>query len=323
MKPIAVTGLGTLTPFGLSPQALLEGARTEARAAHWPHESLRRLPEPIPAVECRRDFSALPRATQLAVSVAHQALSDAKVRVGSKTDPERIGLYVATCCGLLDELNAFEEALRHQRSAAAGPYAYQELTLGALAGHVCIAHQIRGPSYPLIGDPTGAAPCMDLAASDLNANTIDVALVVNVEPAGPAMQAMVEHAQATSRAAGTSPGWGSEVAVALVLERATLEPQSHTAAVSEALRAPYGILRTADRHDAARRAPALMTPTAHLLRPLGWTGTCSTTLDVALSALLLRFGWSALPQPLEADRAASISPLPPGRMSMFLEAHQP
>jgi len=138
-------------------------------------------------------------------------------------DVTRVGIYAGTSYGLLDELSHYETDLARRAFRAARPSVYQELTLGALTGHISIALDIRGPILPLGHGWLSAFQALDLAVAGLQDGTLDAALVVAVEALGTNMIArMREEAPALENI--------GEGAIALLIERREHPPRRRCAA---------------------------------------------------------------------------------------------
>ncbi len=196
--------------------------------------------------------------------------------------PTRVGLYVGSSYGLLDELRQYETDLERRGLRAARPSVYQEVTLGALAGHISVALDIRGPIIPLAHGWLSAFEALDLAMGGLHDGTLDAAVVVAVEALGPSMiDQMCQEAPGLERI--------GEGAVALFIERREDPPRESTyCGLGDAVRR-----RTARAGPDETLADVLTSARAHqdsLDGVFGFGGVGSTTDRVEASALSLAFG---------------------------------
>lgn len=256
---IAITGIGVLSTCGVGQDAFWSGLRGgEARfeeIASLGHacdaQRAARVPDWDPSrFDGSRAFRLLPRCTQMAMIASRLGWADAGLATPSAA-PERIGIYLGTTYGILDDLARFEDDLDRQGLQAAKPSVYQELTLGALAGHMSIQHGTRGPVIPLSNGWLSGEAALRLAIVALLSDEIDVALVGAVEPLGPSMHREAcergwlarQHGDAQD-AAGMRLGEG---AVVLALERFTAARRRGAQ--------PYCLLRGFGQAHAAGRAP--------------------------------------------------------------------
>ncbi|WP_437967080.1 beta-ketoacyl synthase N-terminal-like domain-containing protein [Sorangium sp. So ce260] len=255
----AITGIGLLSTCGVGLDAFWSGLRGgEARFEEMESPGhacdarrSARIPDWDPSrFDESRAFRILPRCTQMAVIASQLGWTDAKLAT-PPTAPERVGIYVGTTYGILDDLARFEGDLDRQGLQAARPSAYQELTLGALAGHMSIQHGAHGPVIPLSNGWLSGEAALRLAVIALASDEIDVALVGAVESLGPSMHREACELGWLARQGGDPPdGEGmrlGEGAVVLCLER-------HAAARRRGVQ-PYCLVRGFGEAHAADRAP--------------------------------------------------------------------
>jgi Beta-ketoacyl synthase, N-terminal domain len=352
---ITITGVGAITPFGAGAAALwsslcrpaLAGANAASFSAPVP---VARVTSELPdAATARKSGSGLPRATRLALESARQAWGLAKLDQRG-IEPERTGVFVASSCGLLDELALFESQLDERNLSAAKPYVYQELTLGALAGHVSIQHGIRGPALPLAGTWRSGFQVLEFAVAALLHGEVDAALVVATESGGEslALQARRLFDHGLLGSGGSGPR-ASESSVAFVLERAPArsgdQPQggSFPRLVHDALQGALptttwpeaepsiaslssAISSVADLGPASTpwREPAECTWPGSVFTRLGWTGSCAGPLGLAalVSALdALRTDPSAMVVSPDPQRHLSTAPAPSPLFRLVLDSN--
>lgn len=217
---IDIVGIGIVSPFGqgrepfwhglMSGESRLADAQDPQDGPSGRQMRVARIAAFDPDTGEKHLSSALPRPTQMAVVAASEAWDDAGMS-DSGVDRSRIGVYAASTYGLLDELADYERDLAKRLLKAAKPSVYQEMTLGALAGHVSIALDVYGPIVPLTQGWLGSLRVLELALGDLVDGTVDAALIVAVESLGEAMLA-------SAREQGLTSGVG-EAAVALIAAR--------------------------------------------------------------------------------------------------------
>lgn len=190
---IDLVGIGVVSPYGCGRERFWNGLWSGAtqfvpgapdEAGTTPATArVSDLPSEGPAGY--RDFAVLPRPTQMGILAAMEAWVDAEM--WRPNSPTRVGLYVGSSYGLLDELSQYETDLDRRGLRAARPSVYQEVTLGALAGHISVALDIRGPIMPLAHGWLSAFEALDLAMGGLAEGILDAAVVVAVEALGPSM----------------------------------------------------------------------------------------------------------------------------------------
>lgn len=118
---VVITGLGAVTPLGLTVQAYWDGlihGRSGIRkitlfdASQMPCQIAGEVPgfDPSNYMD-RKTARRMPRSSQFALAAARQAIEDAGLTY-PMTEPERVGVLVGTAVGGLDMLNAAGEILR-------------------------------------------------------------------------------------------------------------------------------------------------------------------------------------------------------------------
>jgi 3-oxoacyl-[acyl-carrier-protein] synthase II len=118
---VVITGLGAVTPLGLTVQAYWDGlihGRSGIRkitlfdASPMPCRIAGEVPDFDPSNYMdRKTVRRMPRSSQLALAAARQAIEDAGLAY-PMTEPERVGVLIGTAVGGLDTLNAAGEILR-------------------------------------------------------------------------------------------------------------------------------------------------------------------------------------------------------------------
>jgi 3-oxoacyl-[acyl-carrier-protein] synthase II len=153
--PIAITGTGVVSPFGvglgLFREGLLEarsGLRTvddfaEASASHG-------LAGRVPAFESTqygtsRRFGRLPTSYQYAIVAADEALRNA--RLDPAAAGERCGVFFATDHGAIEQTRRFVHDLLSKSPRLVSPLLFQNTTFAAGAGEISLRYGIKGPSY--------------------------------------------------------------------------------------------------------------------------------------------------------------------------------
>ncbi len=157
MRPLAITGVGTISPLGEGPEALLaaldagRSGLTEAPAiepgatAGWAGRIASFDSSPyITPMKARR----LDRGSLFAVAAARQAIAVA----GLAADPalaQDLGVLVGTSSAGSGPVTSFLDALFRQSPEAAPPFEFPNTVMNAPASHVSIQLGLQGPNVTL------------------------------------------------------------------------------------------------------------------------------------------------------------------------------
>ncbi|HEX5659227.1 MAG TPA: beta-ketoacyl synthase N-terminal-like domain-containing protein [Polyangiales bacterium] len=199
MKPLAVTGLGVVSPFGTGRSAFgeaLGNARASAeRVFSSPHGVLRdgrferaRLAE-VPDFDAAqylgdKGLRNLDRATKMLVVAAKLALEDA----GLKTDgaftsvpSERVGICAATAYGSLDSITEINRVAELEHPRYLNPSRFPNTVINAAAGYVSIWEGLEGPNVTVVDGNCGGADVVLTAQTHLACGRADALLVGGFE----------------------------------------------------------------------------------------------------------------------------------------------
>lgn len=135
VRPVFVSGLGAVGPFGVGVEALLLGPQAASRLASFPLESI------VPTAETRGlddSAKALTAAVGLAVKSAGLQLRGAT--------RERTGLFVGTTNSSPKAWEEFRTSIRERGLHKASSLAFTKLVLNASAGMASRALGLRGPT---------------------------------------------------------------------------------------------------------------------------------------------------------------------------------
>ncbi len=183
LDPLAITGIGLVTPAGIGTaatwQGLLRGAPTAAPdpdLAELPIQLSCRVPGFDPRVHVGgRQPWRLDRYTQLALTAAREAVSDAKLSTAD-WDDARVAVVLGSAAG---GVAAYERAA--ETLARTGPSAVSALTLPAFlpnmaAAQLAIDLGIRGPVMHTATACASGASALITAAMLLSSRACDVAI---------------------------------------------------------------------------------------------------------------------------------------------------
>ena len=171
-RRVVVTGLGAVTPVGLTVQAtwqnLLDGvsgiapltlydaSRHDVKIAG---EVKNFVPENY--IE-KREVHRLDRFTQLAIAAANEAVRDSKLDF-SKEDTSRCGAIVGNGIGGMNEFEAQKERLMAKGPSRVSPFLVPRMMGNAAVAQVSIIHKLRGPNFGVVTACASGAHALGLA----------------------------------------------------------------------------------------------------------------------------------------------------------------
>ncbi len=228
MRPLAVTGVGLVSPLGCEPGAVLR-ALDEGRkgliavsdapltTAGWAGRVADFEPgSVIPPMRARR----LDRASLFAVVAAHRALAAAGL-LGEETVRRSLGVVMGTSSAGSGPLTVFLEALYRQSPEAAPPFEFPNTVANAPASHVSIELKLEGPNTTLAHSEAVVGMALLLGRQMIEDGRVTAALVGAVDEWNPYYQLGYGQVGAL-RGAATGGGGAllSEGATELVVEPA-------------------------------------------------------------------------------------------------------
>jgi 3-oxoacyl-[acyl-carrier-protein] synthase II len=156
VERVVITGIGLITPLGIGTaetwQALLAGRSGVALITLFdPSQHRVRIAgevkgwEPTRWIE-RKRLKEMDRFTEFALGAAALAIEDAGL-VLADAERRRAGCFIGVGLGGLATLEKAKETLMTRGPAKVSPYAIISMIANLAAGHVSIAHGLRGPSY--------------------------------------------------------------------------------------------------------------------------------------------------------------------------------
>jgi 3-oxoacyl-[acyl-carrier-protein] synthase II len=159
MRRVVVTGVGALTPIGLSAptywEALLQGISgadyiTKFDASHFHTRFACELKgfDPLQYID-RREARKMDSFTQYAIVAGNEAIQDAGLLNGS-LDKDGVGVIMASGIG---GLYTFIEEMRGYRPGEPprfNPFFIPKMIIDIAAGHISIQHGFRGPNYATV-----------------------------------------------------------------------------------------------------------------------------------------------------------------------------
>jgi 3-oxoacyl-[acyl-carrier-protein] synthase II len=199
MKPLAITGLGVVSPFGVGraefARALENAEESSARAFSAAHTVLTDARFANARLAEVRDFDAtvflgdkglrnLDRATKMLVVAAKLALEDAGLKKdGAFTSlpSERIGICAATAYGSLDSITEINRVAELEHPRYLNPSRFPNTVINAAAGYVSIWEGLEGPNVTVVDGNCGGADVVLTAETHLACGRADALLVGGFE----------------------------------------------------------------------------------------------------------------------------------------------
>ncbi|EST20036.1 hypothetical protein M878_40205 [Streptomyces roseochromogenus subsp. oscitans DS 12.976] len=244
MWPVAVTGLGMITPGGgdaaTTWQTVCDGASTTAvdpALAHLPVRLSCRVSAPLARpVMLRKGIRNLDPVTRFGLNAADEALSDAGLDP-AQWPADRVAVIAGTGAGGSQTVTEGHQVLAAQGPGAVSPYHHPASLINMTAAFLSLYFGARGPSLTVSTACASGADAIGLAQDLLATDRCDIALVCGAE-AGITPMAVAGFAQIRALSTHPEPHLASrpfdrqrdgfviaEGAAALVLER----PQDATA----------------------------------------------------------------------------------------------
>jgi 3-oxoacyl-[acyl-carrier-protein] synthase II len=199
MLPLAITGLGVVSPLGIGRSAFLaalsdlgaakqrafSGARTVLTDERFKHAWLAEVPD-FDATQYLGDkgLRNLDRATKMLVVAAKHALEDAGLkREGAFTSvvSERIGICAATAYGSLDSITEINRVAELEHPRYLNPSRFPNTVINAAAGYVSIWEGLEGPNVTVVDGNCGGADVVLTAETHLACGRADALLVGGFE----------------------------------------------------------------------------------------------------------------------------------------------
>ncbi len=195
MRPLAITGVGLVSPIGtgfaafrhgLSEPAVLGGAafRSDCRVL-----SAEKIPAPLAAEVWGFDPTPFlgskglrnhDRLTLFLLVAAKQALEDAGLKrdgAHSVYGAERVGLCSATAYGSLDSINELVQVAELQDPRFVNPSRFPNTVINSAAGYVSIWEDLRAPNVTVVDGNCGALDAVLTSETHLRNGRADAFLV--------------------------------------------------------------------------------------------------------------------------------------------------
>jgi 3-oxoacyl-[acyl-carrier-protein] synthase II len=191
-RRVVVTGLGAVSPLGLTTTELWNGLLSNKSGI-----------APITLYDCsqhdvkiagevknfapenyieKREARRLDRFSQLAVAAAAEAIKDSKLDF-SKEDTSRCGVLIGTGIGGITEIEEQKERLMTKGPSKVSPFLVPKLMGNAAAAHVSILHKLRGPNYCIVTACAAGANSLGSALRTIQYGEADIMVAGGSEAA--------------------------------------------------------------------------------------------------------------------------------------------
>lgn len=193
LQRVVVTGIGLLTPLGLTRQASFErllraeGAVRPAapEITQWLPNALSADVAPAFAQQLDRNEQGLDRATQLALLASREALADARAEAWD-LDRDRIGVYAGIGLGGATTGEALYKRLYESLQAGRNPTVMHPLSVprlmpNAATAAISMANQFRGPTHTYSVACSSSAMALGEACRSIRHGYADAIVVVGAE----------------------------------------------------------------------------------------------------------------------------------------------
>lgn len=184
---VVITGLGVISPIGLSVAELMANLRSNRSGIGlWQSPALaRNLPAGLIARDYSGDFTKLElpyldRCTQIALLAARQAAVDGGIEQFSQYG-NRAGLFYGSVCGGVRTEHDWVQQFFAEGRQLARPYTIMASMLNAAPAHISIRHQILGPVMTHSSACTSSGAAIGDASRAIRDGYLDVALVGGAE----------------------------------------------------------------------------------------------------------------------------------------------
>lgn len=235
LDPVVITGMGVVSPFGHSVEAVaraFSGARPAAPPAPQDAECSSDIPLSAVPEDKRARIGRLDRLCRFFLSASYLAVGAAGLKIGpddgsaQQAVPERVGLSFGTGLGCLLTDAEYNRRVVEQGPAGASPRLFAYTVSSAAAGEVSIALGITGPNVTAHMGLAAGLGAVGYGFDLIQMGKADVVLAGGADVIGPDLLAGLRDmgllkARAAARPfVDAVPGvYPSEAAVVMVLER--------------------------------------------------------------------------------------------------------
>jgi 3-oxoacyl-[acyl-carrier-protein] synthase II len=173
-RPVAITGVGAVTPLGMGARTLHERWTAGQSGIE---DGLGRCSEFDPTAALTvKEARRADRCTQFALAAADEALADAGWADEAPYDPDRVGTVIGTGIGGITTLVTNQDVLRERGPAKVSPIGVPLMMANAPSGALAMRHGLRGPSYGTVSACAAGAHAIGQAMRMVQAGDADAAV---------------------------------------------------------------------------------------------------------------------------------------------------
>ncbi|MCX7599358.1 MAG: hypothetical protein N2512_10935 [Armatimonadetes bacterium] len=219
--PVAVTGIGILSPLGIGREATAEALAsgranieppTLFDASLYGTQRAGEVPGFAPKAFVETPKTYLDRCTALTLAACYLAVRDANLP-WAESAPVRRSISHGTAFGCLDSMVALTSRVQSSGARSASPIIFSHSFINAPASLAAIEYSVRGPAPTFASGDLAGAEALVYGASLVASGAVDFCLAGGTEALSEPLYAALD--DAGRLAAGLTP---AEAAVMLVLE---------------------------------------------------------------------------------------------------------
>jgi 3-oxoacyl-[acyl-carrier-protein] synthase II len=194
MLPLAITGLGIVSPLGIGRAAFLEALASPETARHKAFSNPRSVladerfaAARVAEVELDaalylgdKGLRNFDRLTRMLIVAAKHALEDAGIKRDGEFlvhSRERVGICAATAYGSLDSITEINRVAELEHPRYLNPSRFPNTVINSAAGYVSIWEGLEGPNVTIVDGNCGAADAVLTAETHLASGRADALLV--------------------------------------------------------------------------------------------------------------------------------------------------
>jgi len=190
-RRVVITGLGVISPIGLSKEQFWEGLKA-ARSGVVRVDDLIDLSgievkigapvknfDPLDFMDKKR-ARRLGRATQFAIAAAALALKDSHLNL-EREDRDRIGVLLGTGIGNIEALTDNHLKMLQEGARRVSPFFVPQFMPNAVSGEISIQWGLRGPNYGIVSACASSNHALGTAADFIKYGYADVMLAGGAE----------------------------------------------------------------------------------------------------------------------------------------------
>ncbi len=190
-RRVVITGIGAVTPIGISKEAFWEGLATGRSGVTRVDDVVDLTDIPVKIGAYIREFDPLQfldkkrarrlgRSSQLALAATKLALSDGRLDLAT-VDRDRVGVVIGTGIGNIEALTANYDILLQKGPGRVSPFFVPTFMPNAVAGEISIELGLRGPNYGIVSACASSNHALGVAADAIRYGYTDIMITGGTE----------------------------------------------------------------------------------------------------------------------------------------------